>query len=40
MIQVWTYTFISVVAVSLISLTGIFALSIKQDRLQRILFIS
>ena len=38
MIQIWIYTLISVVAVSLISLTGIFALSIKQDRLQRILF--
>lgn len=38
MAQVWLYTIISVVAVSLISFLGIFMLGIKQERLQRILF--
>ncbi len=38
MIQIWVYTLISVTAVSLISLIGIFTLGIKQDRLQHILF--
>ncbi len=38
MIEIWTYTLISVVAVSAISLIGIFTLSIKQDRLQNVLF--
>ena len=38
MTQVWLYTIISVVAVSLISFLGIFMLRIKQERLQRILF--
>ncbi len=38
MIQVWLYTLSSVVAVSLISLIGIVSLSVKQERLERILF--
>jgi len=38
MIQIWTYTLISVVVVSLISLVGIFSLAIRKERLQRALF--
>ncbi len=38
MIEVWLYTLVSVAAVSLISLVGIFTLSINQERLQNILF--
>lgn len=38
MIEIWIYTLISVIAVSLISLIGIFTLGIRQGRLQRILF--
>ncbi len=38
MIEIWIYTLISVIAVSLISLVGIFTLGIREDRLQRILF--
>ena len=38
MIQIWTYTLVSVVVVSLISLIGIFSLAIRQERLQRVLF--
>ncbi len=38
MIQIWIYTLVSVSVVSLISLVGIFALGVKQERLQRILF--
>ncbi len=38
MIQIWVYTLASVSVVSLISLVGIFALGVKQERLQRILF--
>ncbi len=37
MIQVWLYTLVSVGIVSLISLVGVFALGIKQDRLQSML---
>lgn len=38
MTDVWLYTLISVVVVSLISLVGIVTLGIKQERLERILF--
>ncbi len=38
MIEIWVYTLASVTVVSLISLIGVFTLSIKQERLQRILF--
>lgn len=36
--QVWLYTLTSVALISLISLVGVFALGIRQDRLERILF--
>ncbi len=38
MIEIWIYTLISVIVVSLVSLVGVFTLGIKQERLQRILF--
>lgn len=38
MLQVWLYTLVSVAGISLISLVGVFALGIRQDRLERILF--
>lgn len=38
MIEIWVYTLISVIVVSLISLIGVFTLGIKQERLQQILF--
>lgn len=38
MTQVWLYTLSSVVVVSLISLSSVFLLGIKQERLQRVLF--
>lgn len=38
MLQIWLYTLISVAGISLISLVGVFALGIRQDRLERILF--
>lgn len=34
--EVWTYTLVSVAAVSMISLVGVFTLSLSGDRLQRI----
>ncbi len=37
MMQIWTYTLTSVGIVSLVSIAGIFALGIKQERLQNIL---
>ncbi|MBI2025622.1 ZIP family metal transporter [Candidatus Kaiserbacteria bacterium] len=38
MIQVWYYTLASVIAVSAISLVGIFTLGMKQERLERAIF--
>lgn len=38
MSEIWLYTLASVILVSVISLIGIFALGIRQDRLQRVLF--
>lgn len=38
MTPIWLYTLVSVVAVSLISLIGVFTLGVRQERLQRILF--
>lgn len=37
MLEVWIYSLLSVLLVSLISLVGVFALSIREDRLQRML---
>lgn len=37
MLSIWAYTIISVFIVSLISLIGVFAFSVKQDKLERIL---
>src|SRR3989344_1661998 len=38
MAQIWLYTLVSVIAVSLISLVGVFTLGLNEDRLRRILF--
>ncbi len=37
MLHIWTYTILSVFVVSLISLIGVFAFSIKQEKLEKIL---
>ena len=36
LLEVWTYTLVSVAVVSLISLVGVFTMSLSRDRLQRI----
>lgn len=38
MIEVWVYTLVSVLVISLISLIGVFTLGIKEEMLKRILF--
>ncbi|MFC1755110.1 ZIP family metal transporter [Thermoproteota archaeon] len=39
MINTWLYTIISVIIISLLSLIGIITVSVKEDRLKRILFL-